>query len=472
MLFFSRAFGIDFRTNRLILILLEKSLGKVKILSHSTYELPSEEEKEEREARVIGFINDFMAKNHIRKERVFVSIPREKVISRFIKLPAATRENLRKVIEYEIPKYTPFKSSEVYFDYVLLKEERDWIILYSVFTKRSEIDSTLSLLKKIGIRPVAIQTSTVSALNLFLWNKKPEREEFSVLIDFNEPFFEINLLQGENWQENYHLTLSENHWFSEVQKVIHLSREEPIGEGKLNFYLYGMDKEKRRKYGIKEGEGQIFFPPTHKIRNQKDPDSLWVHYASIGLPLGGLIKTQVHLNLLPLEMWKKKRKVGRVLLLILLGLAILFGVNRGMKAYMEFREEWSSTTEELKKLKPEVEAIEKLQKRKDSLMREVSELERIRSDEISKIEILKELTQLLPETAWIWNLKYNGKEIEISGFADSASDLISLLDKSPLFEKVEFLAPVTKERQMRPEGPQEKERFRIKARIEARRAGS
>lgn len=472
MLFFNRALGIDFRTTRLVLILLEKSLGRVKVLSHATYELPPEEEKDEREARVIGAINEFMVKNHIRKERVFVSIPREKVMARFIKLPGATRENLRKVIEYEIPKYTPFKSHEVYFDYVLLKEERDWLILYSVFIKRSEIDSTLSLLKRIGIRPVAIQTPSISALNLFLWNKKPEREEFSVLIEVNEPFFEINLLRGENWQENYHLTLSENHWFPEVQKIIRLSREEPLSEEKLNFYLYGMDKETRRKYGIKEGEGQIFFPPIHKIRNQKDSDSIWVHYSSIGLPLGGLIKTQVHLNLLPLEMREKKRKVGRVLLLMLLGLAILFGVNHAIKGYLEFREEWSSTTEELKKLKPEVEAIEKLQKRKESLIKEVAELERIRIDEISKIEILKELTQLLPETAWIWNLKYNGKEIEISGFADSASDLISLLDKSPLFEKVEFLAPVTKERQMRPEGPQEKERFRIKARIEARRAGS
>jgi hypothetical protein len=49
--------------------------------------------------------------------------------------------------------------------------------------------------------------------------------------------------------------------------------------------------------------------------------------------------------------------------------------------------------------------------------------------------------------------------------------LIPLLDKSPLFEKVEFLAPVTKEKQMRPEGEKEKERFRIKAKPEGRRGG-
>ena len=75
---------------------------------------------------------------------------------------------------------------------------------------------------------------------------------------------------------------------------------------------------------------------------------------------------------------------------------------------------------------------------------------------------------------WIWNLKYTGKEIEISGFADSASDLIPLLDRSPLFEKVEFMAPVTKERMRMVVGgnvvDKEKERFKIKMRLEAKRS--
>ena len=87
--------------------------------------------------------------------------------------------------------------------------------------------------------------------------------------------------------------------------------------------------------------------------------------------------------------------------------------------------------------------------------------------------MLRELTQVLPNTVWIWNFKYNGKEVEISGVADSASDLIPLIDKSLLFEKVEFLAPVTKERVMIRGGEgKEKERFKIKARLEARRVGS
>ncbi|MCX5907680.1 MAG: PilN domain-containing protein [Deltaproteobacteria bacterium] len=91
-----------------------------------------------------------------------------------------------------------------------------------------------------------------------------------------------------------------------------------------------------------------------------------------------------------------------------------------------------------------------------------AEFDKITGGEVSKIEILKELSQILPNTVYIWNLKYSGKEIEISGFADSASDLIPLIDKSPLLEKVEFSAPVTKERERRTGTEKERERFKIK----------
>jgi general secretion pathway protein L len=103
--------------------------------------------------------------------------------------------------------------------------------------------------------------------------------------------------------------------------------------------------------------------------------------------------------------------------------------------------------------------------------KEILDLDKIRSAEPSKVEILRELTQLLPATVWIWNFKYTGRELEISGFADSASELISLLDRSPLFERVEFLAPVTKERERREGVDKERERFKIKARLEGRRSG-
>jgi Tfp pilus assembly protein PilN len=149
-------------------------------------------------------------------------------------------------------------------------------------------------------------------------------------------------------------------------------------------------------------------------------------------------------------------------------LAILLSLSWGVGVFMRYPKELKDLRAAVKNQKPEVEAVEKVRKQKIQLEREITEFTRIASGEIPKVEILRELTQLLPDTVWIWNFKYSGKEVEISGFADSASELISLLDKSPLFEKVEFLAPVTKQRDRRIGGDKEKERFKIKLRLEGR----
>ena len=96
-------------------------------------------------------------------------------------------------------------------------------------------------------------------------------------------------------------------------------------------------------------------------------------------------------------------------------------------------------------------------------------MEKITAGEAKRIDILKELTEVLPPTVWTWNLKCAGKDVEISGFADSASELIPILDKSPLFEKVEFSSPVTKERERKGTTEKERERFKIKMKLESRR---
>jgi general secretion pathway protein L len=146
----------------------------------------------------------------------------------------------------------------------------------------------------------------------------------------------------------------------------------------------------------------------------------------------------------------------------------------GIGIYQRDKNAWDAANAEIKKRKPEVDVVERIQKQKEELGREVSEFAKIEAAEPSKVEILRELAQILPATVWIWNLKYTGKEIEISGFADSASDLIPLLDRSPFFEKVEFMAPVTKERLRTVAGAnpvdKEKERFKIKLRLEAKRS--
>ena len=80
------------------------------------------------------------------------------------------------------------------------------------------------------------------------------------------------------------------------------------------------------------------------------------------------------------------------------------------------------------------------------------------------LEVLAELTAVLPSDSWVTNLHYkgfdikgkkSGGELTISGFAASSSILIPLLEDSAYFEQVEFVGPIKKK--------DLKEQFKIKA---------
>ena len=472
---FDTSFGIDFRQNHLVLTLLKKSFRKIRLVDFGIYPILPEGQKDEREAQVIGMINSFVSKHQISKDHVFISIPREKVAARFIKLPIAAKENLRKVMEYEVPKYTPFEKEEICFDFQILKQEKDWLRLFAVFMKKGELDYYLSFLKRIGIKPISIQIPSTSALNLFLYHQGSRENDISVLFDVTESFFEMNVIQEKkDWRDSFRLPLplkeKETKWMNTLKQ----SGLNVDSFSKAAFYVYGLGADEKTMNSIKKAGPikDVSPPPMNRITIGKGLSNPYPIYASLGLPLKGLTKTPLDLNLLPLEMRKKIRQINKPLFIILFVFTLILILTWGIGVFFQYRNELNSVTAEIKQKRPEVEKVEKLQKQKEIMAKEIFELNKTKSGEIPKIEILKELTQLLPSSVWIWNLKYNGKEIEISGYADSASDLIPLLDKSSLFEKVEFLAPVTKERQMKPGGDKEKERFKIKARLESRRAGS
>jgi len=471
MFLFDSSFGIDLRKSHLVLTLLKKSFGRIKLADYEIHSILPEEQREEREAQVINLINQFVSKHPINKEKVSVSIPREKTVVRFIRLPMATKENLRKVLEYEIPKYTPFEKGEICFDYHLLKEEKEWLHLFAVFVKKEEVDYYLSLLKKVRIQPISIQIPSTAALNLFFYHQTTEKDEVAVLLDLTEPFFEMNLIDGGEWRESFHLPLPSEERESRIINTLKRSGLRSDIFSKSTFFVYGLDASEKMLPFLRESDQikGISFPPLHRIEAETGASRLDKIFPSIGVPLKGLAQTRFDLNLLPLEMRKKVREIGKPLFMILTSLALILSLAWGIGVFIRYRNELNAMDTEIKERKPAVEVVEKLQRQKDELRKEIAELEKIRSTEVSKVEILRELAQRLPSTVWIWNFKYTGKELEISGFAESASDLIPLLDQSALFEKVEFLAPVTKERERREGVDKEKERFKIKARLEGRR---
>ena len=468
MSFFQSSLGIEFRAGYLILTRLRKSFRRVRLVDYRVFPLTSDGRRESQEAQWVSHISPFLPKNEVLQEKVCISIPREITLVRFLQLPIATKENLGKVLEYEAPKLTPFDKAEFNLDFQVLKEDSQRIYLVAVFVRKEDLAPYLNLLKKLGIQPASVQIPAVSALNLFFYHEEQKKNEISVLLDINDPNFEMNILEGAIWKDSFHLALPREEKETEILRAFTRSDLKDPSLSKCEFFVYGLDGAEKKLLRFPESHGikGVASPPMGRIEVGVDeaiPDSI---YSSVGLSLTGLVQPPFRLNLLPPEMRKKIPQYGKTVAWILLCVAVILGLAWGAGIYTRYQNEMEVLQAEVKKKKPEVEAIEKLQKQRAELAAEIAEFNKITREAVREVQILRELTQILPPSVWVWQYRYTGKEIEISGFADSASELISLLDKSPMFEKVEFLAPVTKERERRLGADKERERFKIKMRIE------
>jgi general secretion pathway protein L len=90
---------------------------------------------------------------------------------------------------------------------------------------------------------------------------------------------------------------------------------------------------------------------------------------------------------------------------------------------------------------------------------EIANFDRLKNDNVSKLTIIEELTRLLPDTAWVTDLRIDGATVELSGFAKSAAALIPIIERSTLFVDAMPTAPLTFDQR------EDKDRFSLRARI-------
>lgn len=135
------------------------------------------------------------------------------------------------------------------------------------------------------------------------------------------------------------------------------------------------------------------------------------------------------------KLWTWYNKVTSILLLILLTFAIALPFNVQSKA--------------MKKLQADIALFEtkasSARKLRDDIALQASELSKViekKNQYPAMIQILDELSTILPDDTWLQRMEYDNARIEIQGESGAASDLIGLLEKSELLTNTRFLSQV------------------------------
>jgi Tfp pilus assembly protein PilN len=117
---------------------------------------------------------------------------------------------------------------------------------------------------------------------------------------------------------------------------------------------------------------------------------------------------------------------------------------------------------EISKRKSEVMIIEKTRSEIEDINKKTALQDNFRQERPRYIDLARELTERIPKNAWLTRVRIAGSQMNIEGYAVSATALIQILEASKYFRNVEFSSPTFRDAQMN------MDRFQIKMEIKER----
>ncbi|MCJ7830245.1 MAG: PilN domain-containing protein, partial [Desulfobacterales bacterium] len=175
---------------------------------------------------------------------------------------------------------------------------------------------------------------------------------------------------------------------------------------------------------------------------------------AFGLALKGLRKLPTDINLLPIEMRKKPSRVAYYTLLFLVCLSVLLAIGWGGSRIVRHKTTVNRLEAEIRRLTTEMKGIDQVQFKIKTIESKVDFLNALVSDRLPALDVLKELSQRIPDSAWVQDFTFSDKGVQLNGYAESASELLPVLETSTFFKDATFLSTITK-------GRDGKERFSI-----------
>jgi len=510
-----RSIGIVFKKDEMTLVSLRDGLSEVYLEGYRIIPFMDLKGKD-REDAILKNLERFLKTHKGASDNIFIALPRDAALIQFINLPMAVEENLRKSLEYEMDRHTPFSPDEIYFDYQIIRRipESSLLHLMLITVKKDQVDYYINLLKKIKIQPRNIEITTTALFNAFqdtitpaeklfdlswLKNNKTLTERYlkgiikkspkiagffkerkeekrtpstDILIEYlDNNKYELNLVNENtlyyskpfNTSEETLETHFKNIHDNGLKSIIHLPSEKN-GEKETKFILSGKEMGKDyTKHAPEKIKSSFSILNSFRIRPDKNSREaaaavLPILTVPIGLALKGLKSVAADVNLVPpgqrLKKNRSKRKIiAAAVPILIFVLAVYIIINSINRT--KLRE--AALDKELNELKLKAKKVEKLRDETERIEKSSIAVNIIKEADLSKIKFLEELTLIIPMDGWLSDFSYNasGEKIKLSGYAVSASKLIPILEESKLFENVKFTSPITTDKRSG------KEKFRI-----------
>jgi Tfp pilus assembly protein PilN len=361
---------------------------------------------------------EFLVKHGEKHLSATILLPRREVIVRLASVPGVQKKDMQAALEFQIDSMHPYGDEPVAFAWA----KADATTAMVGIIRKSTLDAYIEAFQQAGIA-VAGFTFSASALYSALRIFGSAPRDFAIVHDAGNGLLEI---YGES-----------------VSKPV-FSAEFDMAPARAVALAYS-------ELRLTGQEPTTFDRALPIPRNVVTVDTL--AYATALAPLAKW--NAPYANLLPADsrtVHSRARFIPTVVLALMLavvGIAWLVYVEIRDQRYLE------QLQAEISKVQPNAARADALDRRTAEHRARVALLDQYRQRTQGDIEILAELSRIIPNTVWTSNIDISPDSVTLTGEADQAAPLLKILDSSPYFQKSEFTMGVMK-------GGQNGESFRIR----------
>ncbi len=142
----------------------------------------------------------------------------------------------------------------------------------------------------------------------------------------------------------------------------------------------------------------------------------------------------VKINLLPIKSELRRKALIEHIVLLVLCITLVFILSWFVQASVNhqremLQQEIAQTKLEIKKLTVEAGEIEKFKKQKQELERKLDIIQDLNTKKSGPVEVLDQLSLIIPEKSWVTSLKNTGNSLSLEGVAVDNPTIATFMKK-------------------------------------------
>lgn len=464
MIYLRTSVGVEMRREDLVIAALQGNFGAGRFTQFARVR----DFRTRDRAEVRREIEAFFKSRGLSRDNVVLGLAKSDVVLRPLDLPGEVADNLRQVVAYQVQSFEPTDEQKHYYDFVILHRAAPGkkMSLLLAMVKREILDARLALAREIGLRPAAVTVSSAALANLFLVSEPGNGKKNHFLADVcpsgvelvalreGLPFYSVEAAKEESqsWRE---LILRE---IDLAAGKIRLGEDESIERILLaGEEAQQVEQELREDPGdVELLSGRVRYTMPLNLRSHLSEGAI-----ALGLAVSGYERrAPIRLNLIPIGQRSRQKGWAYIPTAILGFLILALATGLGVHGIFQARTLSRRLDAEIAALRPKVGQVQALRSEAEALEKRIQFLEGLLRRGDCNLELLRELTTLLPSDTFLTVYMNREGSLQLSGSSNSPPELVAKLERSPLLQNVVQRGTVFRNQQTN------KDQFNFEAKVE------